>query len=95
MNNHQARKDYNIGMDHIEYLKKIGAEGGTVGGKSRSKAKVAAAVKNAAKARKARVRKYPKCPGYNNGAHRFAPDGCCYNPGCRKRYPNLRQLPKD
>jgi hypothetical protein len=75
-------------MEHIEYLSKIGKRGG----ESTSKAKVKAAVKNAAKARKARTAKYPKCAGgYSNGSHRFGPDGRCYSSACRAKYPDLRR----
>jgi len=74
-------------MEHTEYLSKIGMRGG----KSRSRAKVKAAKKNVAKARAARKRKYPRCPKYKNGSHRFAPDGRCYSPECRAKYPNLRR----
>jgi hypothetical protein len=71
-------------MEHTDYLAKIGRVGGKIGGKSRSKAKVKASQLNAAKARKARKRKYPKCKGdYPNGAHRFDPNGRCYHKDCR------------
>ncbi len=81
-------------MDHLKFLAQIGEKGGKVGGKSRSRAKVKAAKKNVAKAWAARrkQRKYPKCIGYNNGSHRFRPDGCCYSPECRKKHPNLRKI---
>ncbi len=61
------------------------------GGASKSDKKVAASVRNAVLARAARVRKYPRCPKYKNGSHRFAPDGRCYSPECRAKYPDLRR----
>src|SRR5216684_8599673 len=66
-----------------------GEKGGKVGGKSRSETKVAAAQKNAAKARAARKRKYPPCPGYKNHSHRFDRSGRCYSPRCRQESPDL------
>lgn len=74
-------------VEHTDYLSKIGREGG----KSTSPAKKKAARKNAAKARAARKPKYPRCPKYKNGSHRFAPDGRCYSPLCRAKYPQLRR----
>lgn len=62
-------------------------EAGALGGRSRSKTKVEAARKNAETARAFgdahRRRRYPPCPGYHNGAHRFNPAGVCYSPLCR------------
>jgi len=56
---------------------------GATGGSSTSKAKVAAAKKNARKAAKAR-KKYSRCPRY--GSHRPSPvTGKCY--GCPYRRP--------
>ena len=67
-------------------------EAGALGGRSRSKAKVEAARKNAETARASgdahRRRRYPACPSYKNHAHRFNPDGVCY--GCR--YDRYRTL---
>lgn len=76
-------------MEHIKF-----SQAGMIGGKSKSPAKRAAAQKNAAKARKARKQKYPRCPKYKNGSHRFNPQGLCYSPECRKKYPDLRQITK-
>lgn len=73
------RRPYRIG----------GKKGGKLGGKSRSEAKVAAAQKNAAKARAARKRKYLPCPGYKNHSHRFDRSGRCYSPRCREENPEL------
>jgi hypothetical protein len=78
-------------MDHLKYLSDIGKVGGMRGGKSTSRAKIKAAKRNAAKARAARVAKYPPCPTYKNKAHRFNPAGLCFSPECRAKYPDLRQ----
>ena len=79
-------------MDHLKYLAKIGKKGGQIGGLSKSRAKRTASVKNAEKARAARVPKYPECAGgYTNKAHRFSPEGVCYSPACREKYPDLRR----
>jgi hypothetical protein len=76
-----------------EYLADIGQAGGKIGGKSKSKAKKKASQLNAAKARAARVPKYPKCKGgYTNKSHRFGPDGRCYSEKCREAYPGLRRI---
>lgn len=79
-----------MNVEHKLYLAEIGSKGGS----STSKRKQKAARKNAAKARAARKRRYPPCPGYKNTAHRFRPDGRCYNPECRAKYPDLRQEKK-
>ena len=75
-------------VEHKTYLSKIGIRGG----KSRSKAKVAASRLNAKKARSARVRKYPPCPTYNNGSHRFNKEGRCHSPECRAALPDVRRI---
>jgi hypothetical protein len=51
-----------------KYLARIGRRGG----RSRSKAKLAAVRANIKKAHDAR-RKYPPCPRYKNQSHRFSP----------------------
>jgi hypothetical protein len=51
-----------------KYLSRIGRRGG----RSRSKAKLAAVRANLKKAQSAR-RKYPRCPRYKNRSHRFSP----------------------
>jgi hypothetical protein len=86
-----VRDDKMLTVEHLEYLSRIGKKGGEVGGKSTSEAKVEAARKNVAKAQKARHKqaKYPQCAGYPS--HRFGPDGRCYSPKCRKKYPRLRK----
>lgn len=80
-------------VDFTSQEKIVFARIGVKGGASKSLAKRKAAAKNAAKARAARVPKYPKCVGgYANGSHRFAPNGRCYSQKCRTKYPNLRQI---
>jgi hypothetical protein len=77
-------------VDHRKYLAQIGAKGGKLGGTSTSKAKRAAAVQNAAKARAARSKKaYPPCPSYH--AHTWNAEGRCYGAECREKYPDLRR----
>lgn len=80
-----------IAMEHTKYLSEIGK----LGGRSTSAAKRRAARKNAAKARKAHIAKYPPCAGpYQNGSHRWRDDGRCYSPQCREKYPQLRERKK-
>lgn len=65
------------------FLKRIGAKGGA----SRSVAKVKAGRTNIVIAQKAR-RKYPPCPNYKNGSHRFSPKtGKCYGCGYKRALP--------